>query len=470
MQNDSMVLPPRLPLVVLPSNRNSSTAKDAKLVNCYIETDEQGEVQIYRRPGLLTIETHDPAEVGNGVFHWDDDVYSIFGVTLYRNNVQVATGFDTTGSTKNFFSSILGATPKMIFGDGRNAYAYDVSGGITASLHSIDNDYPETTVKGFAYLNGATYVMQPQAVIWGSKINSVSVAGDWDPLNFISAQADPDQGIALSKQLVYVIAFNQWTTEVFFDAGNPVGSPLGPVQGSIVSYGCAAADSIQSIDDVEFWLCKNKTNSLQIAKMDKLSLEIISTKSIDKLIVGANLAQIMSWQIKIDGHSFYIITFISLNLTLAYDIVEGLWSQWTDSFGNYLPIIANTYDVAGNNILQHATNGTLLQMNSTYYTDNSDLIPVSIVTPSFDAQTRRTKTLGKMGIVADQVSGSKLQVRWSDDDYNTWSNFQDIDLSLTEPMLTDLGSFKKRAFHFFHKENTFFRISAVEVQYDIGLT
>ena len=48
------------------------------------------------------------------------------------------------------------------------------------------------TVKGFAYLNGATYVMQPEAVIWGSAINSVDQVGDWDPLNFISAQADPD--------------------------------------------------------------------------------------------------------------------------------------------------------------------------------------------------------------------------------------------------------------------------------------
>ncbi len=467
MQNDSMVLPPRLPLVVLPSNRDSSTSKDARLVNCYIETDAQGQVNIYRRPGMLTFETH-TAVPGRGVFHWSDAVYSIFSSVMYRNGSSVATGLDTTNGKYNF-NSILGAIPKMVLGNGAKAYAYWVAGGLTADLHTIDVDYPATTVKGFAYLNGATYVMQPEAVIWGSAINSVSVAGDWTALNFISAQADPDNGIALNKQLVYVIAFNQWTTEVFFDAGNPTGSPLGSVQGSLVSYGCAAADSIQSIDDVLFWLCRNKTNSLQIAKMTQLGLQIISTKSIDRLIADADLTQIMSWQIKFEGHSFYVFTSISLNLTLAYDIVEDLWCQWTDSSGNYMPIIASTYDTAGRIILQHATLGTLLYMNTDYYTDDGALIQADIITPSFDAQTRRRKTLGRVSFVADQVVGSTLSVRYTDDDYLTWSNFRDVDLNLEEPMLIDCGTFKKRAYHLRHKANTFFRISAVEMQYDLGV-
>jgi hypothetical protein len=466
MQNDSMIVPPRLPLVVLPSNRASSTATDARLVNCYIETNEQGEINIYRRPGMETFETQ-TAVPGRGLFHWDSDVYSIFSGTMYRNGVSVATGLNTTNGKYNF-SSILGATPKMVLGNGAKAYAYWVAGGLTADLNSIDSDYPATTVKGFAYLNGATYVMNPSAVIWGSAINSVSVAGDWPALNFISAQADPDNGIAINKQLVYVIAFNQWTTEVFFDAGNATGSPLGNVQGSIVSYGCAAADSIQSIDDVLFWLCRNKTNSLQIAMMKQLGLEIISTKAIDRLLVDADLTQIMSWQIKFDGHSFYVFTSISLNLTLAYDIVENLWCQWTDANGNYLPIIASTYDSSGRNILQHATAGTLLYMSPDYYTDDDDLIQVDIITPNFDAQTKRRKMLGRMSFIADQVSGSTLNVRYTDNDYQNWSNFRIVDLSQEEPMLTDCGTFKRRAYHLQHKANTFFRISAVELQYDLG--
>lgn len=467
-QSDSMIVPPRLPLVVLPSNRGHDTNRDAKLVNCYIETNEAGELQIFRRPGLLTASTPAAGQLGLGAFYWDSDVYTVFGTTLYRNGVSVAAALSFTGTDKVYFSSILGATPKMVFGDGTNAYSYYVVGGVSATLHSINVDYPATTVKGFAYLNGATYVMQPQAVIWGSVVNSVDVAGDWDPLDFISAQADPDNGIALNKQLVYVIAFNQWTTEVFFDAGNPTGSPLGNVQGSKLSYGCASADSVQEIDDVLFFLSINKTNSLQVARIKQLSLDIISTKAIDRLIASADLTQILSWQIKFDGHSFYIITLKSLNLTLAYDIVENLWSQWTDSNNNYLPIVASTYDSSGNNILQHEFDGTLLYMSTNYYDDNGSPIQVDIVTPLFDAQTRRRKYMTRLSPVADQINGSTLLCRYSDNDYQGWSTWREIDLSQAEPYITDLGTFKKRAFHFRHKAAVFFRISAVDVQYDLG--
>lgn len=467
MQGETMLVPPRLPLVVLPSNRNSSTLKDARLVNCYIETNEQGEIEIYRRPGIQEFDSPPAGEAaGLGVFHWEGAVYSIFDDTLYEDGMSADT-FTLLETTKVWFNSMLGATPKMVFGDGTYAYTWDGVAG-SNNLHTINTEYPEFTVKGFAYLNGATYVMQVEAVIWGSVPNSVDQVGDWDPLDFISAQAEPDPGVAISKQLVYVIAFGQWTTEVFFDAGNAVGSPLGPVQGSIISYGCAAADSVQKIDDVLFWLCKNQTNSLQIAMMKQLGLTIVSTKSIDKLIAGADTDDILSWQNKFDGHSFYVISFPSINLTLAYDIVEDLWSQWTDTEGNYLKIVDSTYDSEGRNVLQHLEDGTLSYISSKYYKDTAGLIPVHIITPNFDGQSRRLKQCNLLKFIADQVTGSELQVRWTDDDYLSWSNYQTVDLGLEDPQLTQLSSFRKRAFDFYHKSNTFFRISAVEIQYDFG--
>src|SRR5690606_20128084 len=51
-QAPSVAVPPRLPLMVITSNRDGSTDKDARLVNCYLEVDDQGELWIYKRPGL----------------------------------------------------------------------------------------------------------------------------------------------------------------------------------------------------------------------------------------------------------------------------------------------------------------------------------------------------------------------------------------------------------------------------------
>jgi len=469
-QFESMALPPRLPLIVEPSNRDNTTNKDARLVNCFMEPDESGELWIYKRPGLSSFDLVANNQIGRGVFQWRGSVYSIFGSVLYRDGVSVGTGLDTANGVYRF-DEILGAVPKMVLGDGNKAYAYYVAGGLSAELHVIDSDYPATTVKGFCYLNGPIYVMQSVAVLWGSAVNSVSNPGDWDPINFIRAQIEPDDGVFMSKQLVYAIAFKKWSTEVFFDAGNPTGSPLAPVQGSKASYGCANGDSVQMIDDVLFWLSTNKSASLQVVMMSQLGVRVISTPSIDKLLVDADVVGVdivMSWQLKTNGHSWYVITLKDINLTLAYDIVFDKWFQWTDANGNYFPIIASTYGVNGEHILQHESNGRLYKISPLVFTDLNDPIVVDIITPVFDANTRRRKQMNLLKIIGDKTEGSVINCRRTDDDYESWSQWRDIDMGANNPTLVNGGTFTRRAYQFRHAMNTPFRIQAVEVQYDIG--
>lgn len=466
-QWESVTLPPRLPLVVVTSNRDGTVSKDARLVNCYIEVTKEGEMDIYKRPGLATAGVVADGEAGRGLWFWQGALYSVFGDKLYRDGVEVGTGLDTSNGVYRFDSN-LGATPHLILGNGAEAYAYEPVGGLSATLHSINVEYPETTVKGFAYLNGPIYVMQPQAVIWGSAINSVDQPGDWDPLNFIRAQIEPDDGVFMSKQLVYVVALKKWTIEYFFDAGNPTGSPLQSVQGMKVAYGCAHEDSVQKINDVLFFLSIDQTNSLQVSMLDKGAHKVVSTPAIDRLLADINTTTIFSWQLKINGHSFYIITFKEGNLTLSYDITQDLWFQWTDHEGNYFPIVAAAYDEDGRHVLQHESNGRLYYISGTNYKDLNNPIVVDIITPTFDANTYRRKYLKVMKFIGDQVEGSTAQVRYTGDDYETWSKWRKIDLGMKRPMLTDCGTFTKRAYHIRHIADTPFRIRAIDVQYDVG--
>lgn len=466
-QAPSMELPPRLPLVVSIQNRNRTTNKDAKLVNCYLETDEEGGLWVFGRPGLTERFTA-PAGLGQGLFNWQGDVYSILAGFLYRNGVSVGAVDSSNGVYR--FSSILGAIPKMVFGNGIKTYAYTVAGGVTADLHTIDVDFPLITVKGIVYLNGATYVMDPTGQIWGSAINSVSVPGDWSAVNFIAAQGEPDNGVALAKQLVYVVAFGQWSTEFFFDAGNATGSPLGRVDGSKISYGCATADSVQQIDDRLFFLSSTRSAGVQCSMLDRLNHQVISTDFIDRLIQSSNLTDVASFQLKIDGHNFYMITLRDVNLTMVYDITENQWHFWTDSNSNYFPFVAYTFDGV-QHILQHETNGKLYYISSTFFNDVGSAIVKDIYTPTFDANTRRNKTLSNMAFIGDQQEGSILYVRHNDHDYDPakWSNFRTVNLSKKYPFLDNCGTFRKRAYHFRHRADTQFRMQAIDVQYDIGV-
>jgi hypothetical protein len=208
--------------------------------------------------------------------------------------------------------------------------------------------------------------------------------------------------------------------------------------------------------------------------LDQLSHSVISTESIDRLLQGSDLSSLASLQLKINGHSFYILTLRDRNLTLAYDITENLWHQWTDPNGNYFPFVYYGYAAGNRHLIQHESNGDIYEVDMDFYSDASDdgstIVPIiaDIYTPNFDASTRRKKQLSMMEFIADQTPGSKLYVRSSDDDYQTWTNFREVKLDVERPMLINCGTFRRRAYHFRHRANTPFRIQAVELQYDLG--
>lgn len=465
-QAETVDRPPRLPLVVAPSNRNESTDKDARLVNCYVESNKalgQHEYWLYGRPGLLVHTTLSGA--GQGVYNWLGDIYAIFGTHLYKNGVSVGT-VDATGGVYQF-DSCLGGTPKLILGNGVKAYTYDGGAGL---VEITDGDFVKPFCKGWAYLDGTTYYMTAtDAAIRGSDINDPQA---WDPLNKILAQIEPDRGVGLNKQLVYVIAFKQWTTEIFYDAANPTGSPLGRVEGAKINYGCTSMNSVQDCDGDLIYMASNRSAATQIVMVSNLKAKVVSTKPIERLLNGADFTTIFSWQFNDNGHRFYGITIKSSNITLVYDLAEDMWSQWTDTDGNYFPMVAATFvdDGTGNtvHIFQGESDGKLYTASSELATDNGDLIQIDIYTPNFDAGIRHRKFLTMMTIIADQTTGSSLYVRVSDDDYQTWTNFRRIDLGQKLPRLTDCGSFYRRAHHFRHKHQTRMRLQAVELQYDIG--
>jgi len=474
-QSPTVAVPARLPLIAGPENRDNSTAKDSRIINCYVETSPDRSTHIYRRPGMLTWGIPPlTSAAGRGVYYWNGYVYSIFGTTLYKGLASVATGLDGTGGVYSF-NSILGTTPHLVLQNGVQGYAYEDTGGLSANLHSINASYPAYTTKGLAYLNGAIYVMQhffgtaiTPAVIWGSVPNSVSVSGDWDPLDYITAQIEPDSGVYLSKQSVYVVALKGWTTEFFSDVGNPTGSPLLFYPAGKLNYGCASADSVQSIQEILFFISTNRDASNQILMLEQTQPRVVSTPDIDRLLNQIDLSVVYSWHIKVNGHNFYVVTIKNANLTLAYDLVQNRWEQWTDTNGNYMPIVASCRDSAGNHILQHESNGTLYYASPNYLTDDGSVMPITVITPLWDAGTSRRKQLGRMIFDTDQVTGAIMQVQVTDDDYQTWSQPRKVDMSLPFPKLDHCGTFTRRAFKFTINNNLPFRLKSVELQFDVG--
>lgn len=464
-QAETVQIPKRLPLAIMPENRAADTRYDARLVNCFLEKERDNDIWVYERPGLLQ-DSQPPGApaTGRGIYNWKGNIYSIFGATLYKDGVAQAGTVDTTKGVYRF-SQCLGATPKLQLGNGVKAYNFDSGAGLVLIN---DVDFPAAFVKGWAYLDGTTYVGLADGHIQGSNINDPV---NWNALNTILAQVEPDSGVAVAKQLVYVVMFKQWSAEIFYDAGNASGSPLGAVQGAKIDFGCAHEDSVQDVNGTLVWMSTSREAGRQIAAMNRLKAEIVSTPAIDRLLQNADLTIVYSWNMKVGAHRFYGVTSKVSNFTLVYDLTEKLWSQWTDKNGDYFPVVSSTYNSAQVALLQHETNGRIYKADMAYADDNGDLIQVDIYTPNFDAGTRRRKQMNLLEVVADQQVGSVLQVRWNDYDFDPtrWTNFRRLDMNQKRPFLTDLGTFVRRTHNFRHRLPVRMpRLSAVEMQLDLG--
>ena len=592
--------PQRLPLAVKPSNRDESTSRDAKIVNGYVEKVGERDVEVYKRPGYALYSNSGTAAAGLGSYNWNDDLFTIFGTKLYKNNVAVSG--TVNGSAIYAFTSTLGGNPQLVFQNGVKMYTYDVThgivevqslaqiiftgnltsgspvitaispnttgltvgmvvsgtgvpvatkiltidsstqitldhnvtvtnnqeltaaaavvstGDITSGSSVIVNISPNTTglfpgmfitatgvptltkiltvdsstqvtmdgnatatttgvsltfetgfpinrVPGLAYLDGYINVMTPDATIWSSDANEPD---SWPLDSNIVAQIEADKAVYLSKQLVYLLALKKYSIEMFYDAGNAAGSPLSSVQGAKVSVGCRHANTVAQMEGTMFWVSQARDGGTAVYLMDNVKSQQISTPSIERLLQQADYTTVYSWCARVAGHRYYCVTLAASNLSLVYDLTSQQWYQWTDSNGNYLPYVSASYTGDNQAIFQHATNGKMYQLEIVNTTDEGAAITMDLYTPNYDGGARLRKFVKSMDIIADQTNGSVLQVRVSDDDYQTWSNFRDVDLSKIRPRLTDCGTFRRRAYHFRHSSNTPLRIQAVELWIDPG--
>jgi len=501
--------PKRWPLVASLQTRDASVPIKwgARMVNAFGEADpEDKSYWAYKRPGMNPNPAGSAAtaSIGLGSYCYIAasgafQLLSVFGTTLYSTTLNsLTTGFQTVavatvdGTAPYFFETINSSQQTIVLGNGIKAYILSVFTNTFVQI--TDANFPINFVPGWVYLDGFLYIMDTQGKIWGTA--GQNNAAVWSGTNLILASSNADAGVCLLKQLNYVVALKQWTSQVFYDAGNATGSPLGVVPDSQLPLGCFIGSSGQIIDNTLLWLTTNQTVAPQVVQMDNLTPHIVSTPSVERLLSHATFSAgnsinelvnpgIITWVLKLGGHRFYGLTIVVLNITLVYDIDQKLWYLWTDVNGNYWPIADITYIPPyqlntppfthpynpGLHIAQHLSNGNLYPLDSadTYPTDYGNIVPVDIYTSNIDFGIIRRKMLRTLYFDGDKTSGSIIKVRFSDNDYQTWSNFRDVDLSLKKPRIGPCGTFDhRRAYHIRHQRATSFRLRDMDMQMDIG--
>ena len=546
-----------MPLAEQFTNRDSSASKDAKLTNCFIR-NVAGHPMVVKRPGLTSYATATVGQ-GQGMYYFGDSLYSISGGILTRNKSGVITIYTLAVDSLmyDFSSSVLSNI--VVFKSSANMYTFNPTTLVLTKVTSAN--YPATTVRGLVYLDGYFIVGTPTAQIYNSSLEDPTT---WAALNYLSAEVESDNLVAISKVLNYVVALGTRTTEFFYDAANPTGSPLASVSNAFNELGCASGGSVTRLGSQLIWLLQTRQRGRQVAILNGFTPEIVSTPEVELILNADSLSTVYSFAVKLAGVNFYILTLVNTNITLVYDLDSKFWWNATSmhlgvsgyasiitSTGNgvvtinypahglspndsalltgiipqsgngsypitYIdannfsisysgimnPIIsfttlaipayatpgfsipaetnvqvtayiegyvqATTYATDGvSDYLQGETNGKIYSITPNTYTDDGTYINVVIRTPIADGGNTKRKFISRLEVIADKVVANGY-IRYSDDDYNTWTTCPPVDMKAPRSILRRLGQTRRRAFEFRFIDPQPLRIEALEMDMEQG--
>ena len=349
--------------------------------------------------------------------------------------------------------------------------------GVNATASALLNGFPTGPyATGAVYLDTYTVIGGTNGEIYTSDPNNPTV---WNALNFITAEAEPDGLVGIVKHLNYVLAFGQWSTDFYYDAGSYPGSPLAIATPYHIELGCANGDSICSFEQTTVWIGTAKEQGPSVYSIMGVSPSKISTPFIDRILNNSTLTDVIAYPLRINGHTFYILTLADLNQTLVYDLNEKQWYQWTmyaigDSDSGVNGIYAEQYfrpsyfaGVGETYFLLDDDNGKLYTLSDTYYNDDGAPIYYRSITPIMDSGTTKRKFYHSVEIVGDKIPAT-MNIRHTSDDYKTWSNYRQVNLNNERPQVHQAGASRRRAWEFLCTDNQPIRLEAAEIDFDIG--
>jgi len=129
---------------------------------------------------------------------------------------------------------------------------------------------------------------------------------------------------------------------------------------------------------------------------------------------------------------------------------------------SYFPV-SSSVRCSGKQYMQHATSGALYEFAQDVYNDPIGAIAARIRTPKLDGGAANPKFMAQAELIGDKIS-SKALVRYTDDDFVTYSSFRPVDLSATRSRIRRLGNYNRRAFEVLHVKNALLRLEAIEVE------
>lgn len=399
-------------------------------------------------PGLLQFAQPDGAI--RGMFVAAGRAFVVAGATLYElSSSGVATVRGSLVTSSGIVSMAYGLT-QLVLVDGPNGYVLTLSTNVFAKI----------TAPGFfgsprvRFLDNYFLFIHPQTQQF--YISAINDATTEDPLDFASAESQPDNLVSMEVDHSEIWLFGSLSTEVWFNSGAP-DFPFQRNRGAAIEIGCQAVHSVAKLDNSIFWIGQDINGSGIVYRALGFQPTRISTQAIEQALqASTDLSSAVAFTYEDSGLSFYCINAPGLTSTWCYEVSTGTWHERCDLdvSGAFTASRQQHYMYAFSKRLVGCSDGTICELSHTTYMNNADPLVRMRITPHDVVPGRRLQFFPAFyldcttGAAALGISAF-VELSWSKDSGATYSNTITRSIGLTGErfarlLWTMLGSARDR--------------------------
>lgn len=309
------------------------------------------------RPGLL-----DPAfsTLGagpvRGLFAGDERMFAVSSNHFYEvgNAGIVITDYGVmdAGSTLSPVQIVANGTQILVMDFGANTIYNANTVGPTMD--------PVFAGRALEYLDGF-YIAIDAADATKINVSGYLDGTTWNALDTVQVTGGSDYRNQLAVLNGQLWIFGQSTTEIWYNAGNPL-FPFARVPGATLNFGCLAPFSVVKFYNTIMWLGCDTNGVLQVYMTQGTNPVRVSNPAIEQQILGITAATpegIMeeivytrAYGYQENGHTFYVLLRCNSSWTpqaaYVYDLTTGLWHErdyegaWPVCFANIPGILFST--------------------------------------------------------------------------------------------------------------------------------
>ena len=384
-----------------PTNTAISTVIDSqRTINLYPEVEQKDAKTpnaLVGRPGLgptlITLGSSPVRQLWSG----DNRLFAVSGTHAYE--------IGSAGVVITDFGAMAASTgvgPAKMIANGTQLLVFDRSAGApSGQIFSMDAGPPGvagTTARRAAiameYLDGFYVALDVGNLMYVSNFLDGTV---WPALNVVqlTGGADAKGQLAVLNSQLWV--FGQKTTEVWYNAGNPL-FPFARVPGATLNLGCLAFDTVVTFQDSIIWLGTDTNGIAHVYQTQGIGAKIVSNPAIENAIGGittanpsgnaGNMAYSHAYSYTENGHTFYVLQLSNSSFTpqssYVYDLITGMWHERTYAAAwpvCYTNVGGVAFNVTGPGLIGDGFSGKVMYQGQGYTSDAGTSIVYTRIFP-----------------------------------------------------------------------------------------